>query len=206
MDVDGSHQTRLTRDESGKFANAEPCTIPSAPTPEKGKGVIRHLEGEPAWSPDGLKIGFTSTFYCHPYAIVAIAGYPTRTASAEIYTMDCNDSQPVRLTHNDAFDGRPSWSPDVLKIAFESDRDGNSEIYLADANGSNQTRITKNDAFNGQPAWSPDGNKIAALRKGGLLAPYPRESVESAVPKDLVSVGAEETVLALGWCHLLELA
>ncbi len=47
----------------------------------------------------------------------------------EIYVMDADGSNQVRLTNNTAFDGVPAWSPDGSKIAFASRRrDGNIEI------------------------------------------------------------------------------
>ena len=99
----------------------------------------------PAWSPDGTKIAFAST----------------RDTNPEIFVMDPNGTNVVRLTHDAANDAQPAWSPDGTKIAFASDRDGNAEIYVMDANGSGQVNLTNNAASDLAPAWSPDGTKIA---------------------------------------------
>ena len=86
-----------------------------------------------------------------------IAFMSDRDGKPEIYVMDADGSNLARLTNNATFDGRPAWSPDASKIAFESDRDVLfiSEIYVMDADGSNPVRLTNNAARDFDPAWSP---------------------------------------------------
>ncbi len=79
----------------------------------------------------------------------------------EIYLMDADGGNSVRLTHSRRSDYYPFWSPDGTKIAFFSNRDGNSEIYVMDADGGNQKRLTDNPATDKAPCWSPDGTRIA---------------------------------------------
>jgi Tol biopolymer transport system component len=101
---------------------------------------------EPAVSPDGKKIAFTSE----------------RDGNREIYVMNAKDgSGQTRLTWEPTDDRDPTWSSDGTKIAFTSERDGNNEIYSMDANGALQTNLTKNPATDEGPAFSPDGKKIA---------------------------------------------
>ena len=106
----------------------------------------------PEWSPDGSQIAFSSD----------------RDGNHEIYLIDVEsalelreDYTPARLTHDDAEDMLPSWSPDGAQIAFSSMRDGNREIYLMDSNGGNLRRITHNAVEDNKPTWSPDGTRIA---------------------------------------------
>jgi Tol biopolymer transport system component len=99
----------------------------------------------PAWSPDGTKIAFGST----------------RDTNPQIYIMDPNGFNVVRLTHDAAEDAQPAWSPDGTRIAFATNRDGNNEIYVMNANGSGQINLTTNTGSDLAPAWSPDGTKIA---------------------------------------------
>lgn len=99
----------------------------------------------PAWSPDGTKIIFAST----------------RDGNREIYVMDPNGANTIRLTNNPAADEQPAWSPDGSKIAFVSDRDGNTEIYVMNPDGTGQVNITNDPGTDVLPAWSPDGKKIA---------------------------------------------
>ncbi len=55
----------------------------------------------------------------------------------------------------------PTYSPDDIKIAFQSTRDGNDEIYIMNTDGSGQTNLTNNPAIDNLPTYSPDGIKIA---------------------------------------------
>ena len=73
-----------------------------------------------AKAPDTAKIVFTST----------------RDGDWEIYTMNTDGGQPVRLTQNFADDFNPVWSPTGEEILFVSDRDGVHDLYLMNADGS----------------------------------------------------------------------
>jgi TolB protein len=75
-------------------------------------------------------------------------------------------SDPVILSLHPSIDGKPSWSPDGSKIAFESFRDDpdsrqHLDIYSMNFDGSQFTRLTNADAVYQQPDWSPDGSRIA---------------------------------------------
>ena len=85
----------------------------------------------------------------------------TRDGNSEIYVMDAEGHNQVRLTHHPAVDVQPSWSPNGRWIAFVSNRNGgNFQIYLMDSNGKNLIRLT-DGAWNQNPAWSPNGRQIA---------------------------------------------
>jgi hypothetical protein len=102
-------------------------------------------DDEPAWSPDGSKIAFTS---------LRDAG------NSEIYVMNADGSNQVRLTNDPAADAHPSWSPDGSKIAFVSDRGGHVDIYAMHADGTNPVQLTNDGATptpKGDPAWSGQG-------------------------------------------------
>ena len=99
MGADGSSPTRLTNDDAA-------------------------LDTQPAWSPDGTKIAFSSD----------------RDGNFEIYVMQPDGSNPTRLTNNLSLDGEPNWSPDGTRMVFVTQRDIPSlwEIYVMDADGSIQ--------------------------------------------------------------------
>ena len=113
----------------------------------------------PDWSPDGRKIAFTSN----------------RDGNPEIYVMNADGSDPVRLTFSNGLasnlaSNAADWSPDGRQIVFQSNRDypqfpnlenqPGSEIYVMKADGTEQTRLTFNQARDVDPNWSPDGKQI----------------------------------------------
>jgi Tol biopolymer transport system component len=91
-----------------------------------------------------------------------------REGNADVWLLD-EEGREFQLTHNQADDLAPAWSPDGTRIVFETLRDGNSEIYVMNSDGSEQVNLTRNSAPDHAPAWSPDGTRIAfeSLREGG---------------------------------------
>jgi len=59
----------------------------------------------------------------------------------EIYIINDDGSNRIRLTNNSSDDRVPKWSPDGTKIAFCSDRDGQFKIYTLNSDGSNQIKL-----------------------------------------------------------------
>jgi Tol biopolymer transport system component/tRNA A-37 threonylcarbamoyl transferase component Bud32 len=83
-----------------------------------------------------------------------------RDGNNEIYLMNADGSNPVRLTDDAANDAFPAFSPDGNKIVFYTNRHGDNEIYAINADGSEPVRLTNNAATDYSPAWSPDGTQI----------------------------------------------
>ena len=126
-------------------SNVSQLTFPNTARDSTGHVTDTTSNFHPVWSPDGTKIAFASS----------------RDTNPEIYVMDPNGSNVVRLTHDSAADGQPAWSPDGTKIAFATDRDRNNEIYVMNANGSGALNLTNNPGSDLAPSWSPGGTKIA---------------------------------------------
>ena len=106
---------------------------------------------DPAWSPDGTQIAFTSDRYNYP----------------EVFVVEADGSGEQRLTNSDDTswsNGAAAWSPDGTQIAFTR----HGEIYLMNANGSNQHRLTYNFEDDASPVWSPDGARILFQNASGI--------------------------------------
>lgn len=110
----------------------------------KPTDVSRSEASDPAWSPDGSKLAFTSTR--------ATVDHP------QVYVMNADGSHPTRMTVDTMHDANPSWSPDGSKIVFE----GEDGIFVLTVKTKAVHRLTQgNDS---QPAWSPDGGTIVFVR------------------------------------------
>lgn len=90
-----------------------------------------------------------------------IVFHSNRVGNGEIYVIDINGANLVRLTRNPASDSNPACSPDGRKIAFVSNRAGSSEIFAMDPDGTSVLRLTSDLARATDPCWSRDGSKIA---------------------------------------------
>ncbi len=126
------------------------CSVAIGCVSVNAQNAVRNRD--PAWSPDGSKIAFTTT----------------RDGNAEIYVMDADGSHPVNLSNNPATDVAGVWSHDGSKIAFVSNRRGEggsgrgNEIYIMNADGSGQRRVTdRGDVLFSPPTWSPEDTEIA---------------------------------------------
>ncbi len=71
-------------------------------------------EYSPAWSPDGQKIAFTTSFYS-----------PTSGFQNDLFVMNVNGTGVRRITYGiGAYE--PEWSPDGSKIAYVSEWEGSA--------------------------------------------------------------------------------
>ena len=107
----------------------------------------------PAWSGDGLKLGFSSS----------------RAGESQIYVSDASGGNVRRLTSNKGPDVSPVWNRKTgAQIAFVSGQTGLPQIYTMEADGTNQQRVT-DQGYAVSPAWAPNGQflSLAWVRKYG---------------------------------------
>ncbi len=113
-----------------------------------GPGVTH--EAVMAWSglalsPDGKKI--------------AVAG------QGEIFAAAAKDGgEAQRLTHTEAAEFDPMWTPDSMKVIYRSERDGGSSLYEYDFATNTEKSLTKGRALDASAVPSPDGKLLTYIR------------------------------------------
>ena len=135
-------------------AGKEVSTFPTGKTPDGIAWATTSQNNRPPsnnmfphWSRDGKRIAFTSD----------------RDGDPEIYVMNADGSNPVRLTSMPGRDAHPYFSRDGRRILFQSPRANGADtnIYVMNADGSDQVQLTKLQGFAGVPSYSPDEKLIA---------------------------------------------
>jgi len=101
----------------------------------------------PDWSADGDFIVFESD----------------ARSFRDLYRVDREGGEPIRLTHTRYGSFEPAISPDSTRVAFGSSRDGNAEIYAMDLDGAHPVRLTHGPGDDLRPRWHPDGQTLAWL-------------------------------------------
>jgi dipeptidyl aminopeptidase/acylaminoacyl peptidase len=111
--------------------------------------------GEPAVSPDGLRVAFTVTRY----------SVEENRGNGDLWVIAADGSgTPSRLTWNEGSDGSPAWSPEGDRLAFVSKRgDAPPQIYLLPLAGGEAERVTDLPMAAGEPRWFPGGRRLAFL-------------------------------------------
>ncbi|HEY2982462.1 MAG TPA: protein kinase [Anaerolineales bacterium] len=122
---------------------------------------------EPAWSPDGTRIAFTSI----------------RDGNMQVYVLQLSDQEVTRLTFPQNFGSdteaearQPMWSPFGNQILITVKRVGAYQVWVMTNLGQTPQQV----AANGQafwdylPAWSLDGKAVlfSERRAGGFSQPW----------------------------------
>ena len=103
---------------------------------------------DPAWSPDGGRIAFTSV----------------RDGNKQIYVLDVNSLAITRLTsvNADIESSQPAWSPDGNLIAYTVRRVGTYQVWAMTDIGQENVQLARSGQalWDYLPVWSPDGKNI----------------------------------------------
>lgn len=108
------------------------------------------VESNPAFSPDGKTIAFSSN----------------RSGTNAVYTVPVEGGTPTRLTWYPASATVCGWTPDGEQVLFASPREtapaGYDRLWTVSKNGGPEKLLTKQWGNSG--SFSPDGKKIAIDR------------------------------------------
>jgi Tol biopolymer transport system component len=120
-----------------------------------GSNVVRRTFSQshsqnPAWSPDGTRIAYSTRNY----------------GDIDIWVVGAESGSPSPLSDQPGRKLDPSWSPDGAKLVLVSDDDIGTEVYTINSGGTNFTLLNIDNVFDAisyqrYPRWSPSGMKIA---------------------------------------------
>ena len=117
-------------------------------------------EANPAWSPDGSKIVFSSG-----------GDYTCGGGGLSLWVMNADGSSRTLL--HPSVSGvnlnLTDWSPDGTRIVYCQDDINDPEIWVMNADGTNDHKLGSGSGAYRGPRWSPDGHKIVFMKR---IDPY----------------------------------
>jgi Tol biopolymer transport system component len=110
------------------------------------------------------------------------------TPNNQIYVMDPDGGNQVRVTYDVASDVDPDISPNGQSIVFTSSQTGNNDIFVRDQWGG-ITNLTNNPSSDEWARWSPNGKEIVfdSNRDRGVFEIYVMNATGSGTPRQLTS-------------------
>lgn len=117
---------------------------------------------DPAWSPNGQRIAFTSL----------------RDGNKQIYVLDTDSLIVTRLTPLDVNveNSQPAWSPFGDHMVYLVKRVGTYQVWVMNDIGQENVQLVRSGQtlWDFAPTWSPDGNVIlySQRRKNGFSPPW----------------------------------
>jgi Tol biopolymer transport system component len=128
--------------------------------------------GQPAWSPDAMRIAFSDAgSYRIPGLILPAGPIWMADAGSGLFHALTQQDQPCNPQKRPcSFDSSPAWSPDGRSIAFVretrgGDQEASTDVMIVAGDGSDlrvlHECVSNDQCRQGPLAWSPDGRSIA---------------------------------------------
>ena len=134
----------------------------------------KYYKEDPAWSPDGRRIAYSSD----------------KAGTEDLYVLELATGAEKRITSDaDSAEVSAAWSPDGSKLAYQ---DQNGVAYVVDVETGATRKIAEALFAPSKPSWSANGATIAI----GALKPYTRryrEGTSQILTVDLASGAARYT-------------
>lgn len=89
------------------------------------------------WSPDGSRIVLRRRLE------EETAGWERNPGNSDIFVMNADGTNAVRITTHPGFDGWPSWSPDGAWIAYAGEGAGDYQVILVRPDGTSSRTLTQ---------------------------------------------------------------
>jgi Tol biopolymer transport system component/serine/threonine protein kinase len=144
------------------------------------------LEDEPAFSPDGKFLAYTTD----------------DRGSLDVVVLPLGGGEPIRVASSDADEAQAAWSPDGSRIAYVSAKDHGGrlaptlntsalelflnsnfgDIWVVPALGGSAAKLVEDGHY---PSWSPDGKRIVFMSNRGGEVKLWTVSSEGGVPTPL---------------------
>ncbi len=125
--------------------------------------VITNMPGgacQPSWSPDGMRLVFTSP----------CSGPAETFKDSNLYLVDTDGGNLATLLTEPDGGYDPAWSPEGTRIAFTSRRTGRPSIFVLDLASNTLATLFHSTGVFAQahsPAWSPFSNQIVFVAERG---------------------------------------
>jgi serine/threonine-protein kinase len=134
-----------------------------------------------ALSPDGRYLAYT-------------VADPDETYS-NIWIYDLEREVSTRLTFEEAWEWKPSWTPDGAYVTYSTARDGSMHLYRkrADGSGAAEVLTPDDDGIWAGATWSPDSKHLVYTDLENSQDLMVLDVEESGEPKQYLSTPANET-------------